>query len=42
MAKKNANAIAKVFELVISILTISMALVKAFGELVDYLQNEEE
>jgi hypothetical protein len=42
MAKKNANAIAKTFELVISILTISVALVKAFGELIDYLQNDEE
>jgi hypothetical protein len=42
MAKKNADAMAKVFELVISILTILMALVKAFGELIDFLQNDEE
>lgn len=42
MAKKNANAMIKVFELVITILTSAGALIAACGELIDYLSSDEE
>ena len=42
MAKKNANAMVKVFELVIAVITSAGILIKAIAELIDYLNEEEE